>query len=168
MTTGEITDIATDLRWALRSQVRPVWVMSTHWDGQDYAMAATAVAEVSMNPPSMLFCINRANGMFRAMENNATFAMNMLAAEHEAVSRACGGEIKGPERFTIGNWVWDDDTGVPLLADSAASIIAIPTTFVDHGSHRIIVATVSSIVRGKARSALCFRDGAYLPILCDN
>lgn len=163
----ELKTVADDLRGALRHLFRPVWVISTCWQEQDYAMAATAVAEVSMAPPSMLVCINRSNAIFSAIEAHAPFAINVLASDHEQISRACGGGLKGSDRFSVGEWQRDDATGVPFLADAAASMIVRPSAHVDHGTHRVVIADVLSTTNNARPSALCYRDGAYVPMPAD-
>ena len=96
--------LAPTLKSALRNLVRSVVVVTAQVDGRPFAMAATAVSEVSMAPPSMLVCINRNAAIFQAIDAGSDLMLNVLSADHEAVSRACGGGVRGGERFAIGHW----------------------------------------------------------------
>ena len=60
--------LAQALKSALRNLVRSVVVVTAQHEGRPYAMAATAVSEVSMDPPSMLVCINRDAAIFQAID----------------------------------------------------------------------------------------------------
>ena len=64
-------DIVNGLKGALRALVRPIAVVTAEHEGARYAMAATAFCEVSMDPPSMLVCINRNNATFAAVSRCA-------------------------------------------------------------------------------------------------
>ena len=82
--------LAPALKSALRNLVRSVVVVTAQHEGRPYAMAATAVSEVSMDPPSMLVCINRDAAIFQAIDAGSDLVLNVLGSDHEAVSRACG------------------------------------------------------------------------------
>jgi flavin reductase (DIM6/NTAB) family NADH-FMN oxidoreductase RutF len=155
---------AEDLKRALRRIVRSVVVVTARRGDRAYAMAATAVSEVSLDPPSMLVCVNRKTSLFAALDTGAPLALNVLSSDHEAVSRACGGGARGDARFAVGAW-HDAGTGAPpILRDACAVILLDQARTLDHGTHRIIVGNVTDVLFPGAATPLAYFDGAYLPI----
>lgn len=161
MTDQADISLAAGLRAALRTLVRPVAVVTAAHGGQRYAMAATAFCEVSMDPPSMLVCINRANATHSAVTAGADLCLNLLAAGQADISQRCGGGVAGEERFTVGDWRIAAE-GPPRLADACASIVLRPVSIVDHATHAVVIGEVVDVWHGAMASPLGFHDGAYL------
>ena len=154
--------IADDLKSALRNLVRSVVVVTARHEGRAYAMAATAISEVSMSPPSMLVCINRNNAIIQAINAGADVMLNVLGADHEAVSRACGGGVTGQERFAIGDWEDSASDAPPILKDACALIHLKQSRLVDHGSHSIVIGDVQSVRLPSQDKPLVFFNGGYV------
>lgn len=153
--------LATKLKGALRSLVRPVAVVTAEHEGARYAMAATAFCEVSMDPPSMLVCINRNNATFAAISAGADIALNLLADNQEDVSRRCGGAADQDAKFAAGDWLIE--TGKPpRLVDGCAAIMLRPVQMIDHGTHAVVIGEVVDVALGASTAPLAFHDGAYL------
>lgn len=168
MTHIPASHIAEDLKQTLRNLVRPVVVVTARHKGQAFAMAATAVSEVSMEPPSMLVCINRNNAIYEAIEAGCDLVLNVLGHDHEAVSRACGGGRKGEEKFDIGEWDIATPDQPPALRDALAIIHLKQASSVDHGSHRIVIGNVQSVTRVATSLPLAFFGGGYLQLNSNN
>lgn len=154
-------DIAGCLRSALRTLVRPVAVITAEHDGERYAMAATAFCEVSMDPPSMLVCINRSNSTYKAIEAGADLGLNLLSEEQADISNACGGPTTPEGKFSVGNWVHEDGRP-PRLADGCASMILRPVQLVDQGTHVVVIGEITDISCQQGQTPLAFHDGGYM------
>ena len=152
---------ADDLRSALRALVRPVAVVTAAHAARHYAMAATAFCEVSMDPPSMLLCINRANATHAVVAEGGELCLNLLAEDHCEISRRCGGGVGPEERFDLGDWIFDPGRP-PRLADACASILLRPVRVVDHATHAVVIGEVTGVTCRGDRSPLGFHDGGYL------
>ncbi len=75
----DVKSLAADLKMAMRGFAQSVVIVSTVGsDGARYAMAATAVTPLSMDPPSMLICVNRTASSHATLESGANFALNIL------------------------------------------------------------------------------------------
>lgn len=164
MMPAETADIGNALKTVLRQLVRPVVVVTARHEGRAYAMAATAVSEVSMEPPSMLVCINRNNAIFAAIDAGCELALNVLSQDHEAVSRACGGAVKGEGRFEVGQWDVATADQPPALTDALAVIHLEQASTVDHGTHRVIIGNVKHVRRSASDFPLAYFDGRYLQL----
>src|SRR3546814_18320121 len=79
-------------------------------------MAATAADALSMDPPSMIVSVNRSASLHAPLSAGANFCINVLSRQQEEISRACGGKLKGEERFALGKWL-EGVAGVTVLVD---------------------------------------------------
>lgn len=154
------SNVANDLRVGLRRLAKAVAVITTCEDGKRHAMAATAISELSLDPPSMLVCVNRRATLHRVLASGAPFAINILHRSHVAISRACGGGAQGEARFGSGDWA-DSDLGVPRLRDAQASMICRNLGGTDHGTHSIFIGEVVEVFVNGAVDPLIYVDGRY-------
>lgn len=153
-------NLATDLRAAMRTFGQSVVIISTaDSEGRHYAMTATAVTPVSMDPPSMLICVNRSASFYRILDSGAHFCLNILNRDQADVARSCAA-ASGEERFSVGQW---DSTaiGIPYLADAQAAILCHQRQSLTYGSHDIFIGDVQSVTVSKNADPLLYLDGAY-------
>lgn len=153
-------DIASELRQALRRLAKAVVVITAHHDGQRFAMSATAVSELAVDPPSMLVCVNRTASIYAPLQAGASFGINILHASHEPISRACSGAVKGEARFAIGSWL-QGAHGVPYLSDAQATLICTNETRLPYGSHCIFIGRVVEVFYDREVNPLIYADGEY-------
>lgn len=142
-----------------------VTVVTTHDAGHGpHGMTANAVASLSLDPALFLVCVERRAGSFEAMERADGFAINMLAADQEEVSRffARPNDPAAP----MGEHAWRmSDGGSPLLDGAIAWVDCRTHSVLDGGDHKIFVGEVTScdIARPDAAPLLFFR-GQYRAI----
>ena len=82
------TALVDDMLRGLRRFAKTVMVVSCELDGRRYAMSATAVSEVSLDPPTMLICVNRDATLHIPLLAGVDFAINLLDADTKNRSRA--------------------------------------------------------------------------------
>lgn len=148
------------MREGLRRLAKAVVVITCEQDGTRYAMAATAVSELSMEPPSLLICVNRNASLFVPLSAGADFAVNILHSSHETVSAACSGKLKGEARFEQGQWA-RSTLGPPYLQDAQASFVCRSDRQVDYGTHGIFIGQVVDVLSHGAVDPLIYVDGRY-------
>src|SRR5262245_21524528 len=108
-------------RMAMRRVASTVNVISICVDGQPMGITATAVSAVSMDPPSLLVCINRAASVHGSMEDVSHFRVNVLHRSQEAIARMFADRTQHQLRFLSG---WDlDCSNAPTLADAQATVL---------------------------------------------
>lgn len=159
----EKSAIAAQMRDGLRRLARSVVVISTRDPLRRYAMTATAVTELSLDPPSLLICINRGATIFGPLNGGADFCVNVLERQQEEISAACAGQLGGEDRFGIGTWAESAD-GVPYLADAQVCFICRSEKSLIHGTHGMFIGQVHEVhVRGEI-DPLIYMDGTYSSI----
>lgn len=155
-------DLETATKQALRRLAKSVVLITCRHEGRRHAMAATAVDALSMDPPSILACVNRSASIHAPMAQAEWFAVNILGREQEELSHHCSGPVKGEERFTKGRW--DDSGPAPVLEDAQAAIVCRRDTSFSYGTHDIFVGRVAEIRTAADIRPLIFVDGRYLGI----
>src|SRR5258705_9009393 len=91
--------LAAQTKLALRRLASAVAVVTCH-DGQTrHAMTATAVNAMSMQPPSMIVCVNRSAAFHTAISRASDFAINILHRDRVQVSKACSRQVRGADLF---------------------------------------------------------------------
>ena len=158
-------DLAAGTRRALRRLASSVAVVTCRDQTGRHAMTATAVSAMSMQPPSMIVCVNRANAFHAAIGRAQAFAINILHRRHEQISVGCGGRLRGEDRFGVG--AWDEANGVPILADAQAHIVCARDARFDYGSHTIFVGRVISVGTYGLVDPLVYVDGHYAALPLD-
>ena len=78
---------ASDFRSALGSFATGVTVITTSGEDHAYGMTANAFSSVSLDPPLVLVCAKSGAEGSDHIERNAIFAVNILAADQEPLSR---------------------------------------------------------------------------------
>lgn len=116
---------------------------------------ATALASLSLTPPSLIVCIDRSASTLTRLRECGAFAVNILAAQHEALAgRFAGrGGVKGAARFAQGDWV-ALETGAPVLNDALAGIDCRVEDIIDRHTHAVIIGAVVAARRGDHGPAL--------------
>lgn len=154
--TSELTPL---FRNAMRRFTSAVSVISTAQGGQRHGMTATAVTSVSLNPPSLLVCVNRTGRLFDLMEHSDRFCVSVLHAEHIAVSRTFA-EPNSPERFACGHWDFDQHN-IPYLVGAQVAIFSVKALTVPYGSHAVFFGNVYDVKIRDDISPLLYQNGGY-------
>jgi flavin reductase (DIM6/NTAB) family NADH-FMN oxidoreductase RutF len=151
--------LAAPTKLALRRLASAVAVVTCRDADTRHAMTATAVTAMSMQPPSMIVCVNRAATFHAAMSSAASFAINILHRSQIEISMECGGKVRGEARFDSGGW--GEDAGVPILTDAQARLVCSKDASFDYGSHTIFIGRVISAgIHGEV-DPLIYVDGKY-------
>jgi len=152
--------LADAMRLGLRRLGKAVVVVTCWHEEKRWAMTATAVSELSMDPPSLLVCVNRSASMFGPLTAGANFCVNILHADQLAISKACSGAVKGEARFREGRWD-SGACGTPYLRDAQASFLCDHETHMEYGTHVIVIGAVREVHTHGDADPLIYLDGRY-------
>ncbi len=150
------------MKLGMRRLASGVCVLSTRFsDGEDFAMTVSSVTSVSDTPASLLVCINQqVSKQAHLASVGCHFAINVLGAQHQAVSNLCAGRDPGANRFAVGHWTERD--GIPVLADAQAVFFCKADKITTYGTHHIVIARISHVaVNGDRVDPLLYADGSY-------
>lgn len=128
-------------------------------DGAPVGTTANAVSSVSLRPPLVLVCFDRASLTLAALREHGAFVINVLGEQHREVS----GEFA-----RRGGSAWERvehsraATGAPRLHDVIASLECTVEHRLPGGDHEIVVGRVVGVATGEPGHApLLYYRGAY-------
>jgi flavin reductase (DIM6/NTAB) family NADH-FMN oxidoreductase RutF len=146
-------------RLAMRNVASSVFVVATRGPDGNEGMTATSVCSLSLDPASVLVCVNRANTFMKVLEDAGRFTLNVLSREDEAVARAFGTPVRRERRFIVGDWY--DLDGLPALKSSLSTIVCDVAGRMDFGSHRVFVGQVRETANHAVGEELLYCQGAF-------
>jgi flavin reductase (DIM6/NTAB) family NADH-FMN oxidoreductase RutF len=147
-----------ELRRVMGHFATGVTVVTTK-DGSDTAvgLTANAFASLSLQPPLVLVCVDKAAHCYACFEGSKIFAVNVLGEGQEEISRRFA--TKGPEKFNGIRW-HQGETGAALLDGAIGHIECNIISSYDGGDHTIYIGEVLSAATHGARP-LIFFQGKY-------
>lgn len=154
-------DLSNKMKDALRRHAKAVVVISCRHNDTRYAMAATASVELSLDPPSLLICINKSASIHEPLTNGASkFCVSILNSSQQTIAGVCSGKLKGEARFAEGNWA-DNDEGTPYISDAQANFFCELDGSLAYGTHVAFVGAIKAInVTGEV-DPLVYANGHY-------
>ena len=152
-------DLSARLRSAFRLVDASVAVITAGVGPSRIAMTATAFTTVSLDPPTILVCVNRSSRIHSVITATGGYRLNVLANAQVAVAQACrGGDIAA--RFDHGDWRDDAPRG-PRLTEALASIGCALSDAIERGSHSIFIGAVEDVATHDVRPLL-YANGDYV------
>jgi flavin reductase len=149
-------------REAMRRVAATVNVISICVDGQPLGITATAVSTLSMDPPSILVCINRAASVHSQMEECSHFGVNVLHRDQEDIARMFADRERHALRFVSG---WENDcVRPPRLLEAQAAIRCRRIDSHAFGTHSIFIGLVEDVVARDDVHPLLYLNGRYLSV----
>jgi len=155
-------DLVLAFRKSMRRVASTVNVISICVDGQPMGITATAMSPISMNPPSLLVCINRSAAVHAKMEDVSHFGVNVLHRDHEEIAQMFADRSRHRLRFVEG-WV-NDCVRPPRLLDAQATILCRRIDHHQFGTHSIFIGLVEDVAVREDVHPLVYMDGRYLSV----
>lgn len=154
-------ELPLQFRVAMRRLAASVAIVAARGEHGPVGMAATSVTSLTVDPPAVLICVNRATVLHGLLVPTAPLSVNLLSRHQQDVSAAFGGGTPQEERFRIGDWR-EGPGGVPELAGAQANLACVIDAMLAYGTHSIVIARVLSAQVSAEVAPLIYQDGAYL------
>ena len=151
--------IKDNFRLAMRRYIYSVSIMSNK-DNADNpnAITVSSVTSISMDPPSLLICINKSSRIHDTIELGSKFCINLLNSNQQNLSNICSDEEMYDQRFKDKNWNLDD---IPFLQNAQANIFCKVDKLTSYHTHTIVVGLVEDANYADEISTLTYVDGEY-------
>ena len=151
--------IQDNFRLAMRRYIYSVSIMSNK-DNADNpnAITVSSVTSISMDPPSLLICINKSSRIHNTIELGSKFCINLLNNNQQNLSNICSDEEMYDQRFKDKNWNLDD---IPFLQNAQANIFCKVDKLTSYHTHTIVVGLVEEANYADEISTLTYVDGEY-------
>ena len=145
---------------AMRGITSTVTVISAKDGENKQAMTATSVASLSLDPPTMLICINHEASIHDVIKKGLGFCINILSVGQEDLADICSIKEKEVERFLEGNWSESD--GIPYNKDSQSNMFCNCIKAIEHTTHTIYLGEIIKVLNQSSFNPLLYKDGNYL------
>jgi len=148
-----------EFRNALGAFATGVTIVTTMTEeGTPIGLTANSFSSVSLDPPMVLFCLDRRSYSFAHFQKSTHFAVNVLSAEQQEISNhfAKASEDK-----------WNDvsydfcGVGCPSFANSLAIFECSTRDIHEAGDHIIIVGEVENFTHRTDGDPLLYYGGKY-------
>lgn len=152
-------DLPARLRGAFRLVDASVAVVTSAVGASHGAMTVTAFTTVSLDPPTILVCVNRSSRIHPLIVASGAYRLNILTDAQAKIARACGGGDLAT-RFEQGRWHVEAPYG-PRLDGALASVGCALCDIIDRGSHTVFIGAVDDLATSEERPLL-YAKGDYV------
>ena len=151
--------IQDNFRLAMRRYIYSVSIMSNKDKANNpNAITVSSVTSISMDPPSLLICINKSSRIHDTIKLGSKFCINLLNSNQENLSNICSDEDMYDQRFKDKNWNLDD---IPFLQNAQANIFCKVDKLTSYHTHTIVVGLVEDANYADEISTLTYVNGEY-------
>lgn len=156
-------------RTAMRHFAGNVSVITVGRPGERSGLVATSAVSLSVDPPTIIVCVNRNASSWPLFERFRHFGVNALTSAQQPIADLFAGKggVKGEQRYRLGQWS-EGPTGAPLLDDAAVALDCRLEEMIDRASHSILIGRVMDVrIRNDDEGALVYWRGLYRSLLPD-
>ena len=154
---------STDYRTAISRFLTGVTLVTTRHEGLAHGITASAVASVTLEPPTLLVCLNRQSATFHAVSGSGRFCVHILADDQLELARHFASRTSDKFATLAGIGLGsshDSFLGNPIIDGALAYLECRVATQTDVGTHRIFFGEVVS-VDAREGSPLAYFRGQF-------
>ncbi len=152
-------EIKNNFRNAMRKYIYSVSIFSNKSTSGDLnAITVSSVTSISMNPPSLLVCINKDARIHDTLLEGEEFCINLLTKKHMNLSNICSNPNRHDDRFLNDSWNVDN---VPYLNDAQANIFCKIDKLISFNTHTIVIGLVNDAISREEINTLSYLNGDY-------
>lgn len=142
----DFTHHPASLRDAMRHVAGGVSVITAGIGDDRTGLTVTSAISLSLEPPTMIVCVNRGASSWPVIQKHRHFCVNILSSAHREVAERFAGRggIKGPDRYAGAAWT-TLVTQASALAGAIASIDCAVEEFIERHSHAIVIGEVKAV-----------------------
>ncbi len=155
-------------RAAMRELAGGVCVVTSGQGDHRTGLTATSITSLSLEPPTLIACINRQSSTAPVLQQSRSFAINVLGAHQRDIAARFSGKdgLKGADRYAQADWI-SLATGTPVLADALAAFDCEVEELIERHSHLIVIGRVQALHKKGGSAPLVYWNGDYRMISKD-
>jgi flavin reductase (DIM6/NTAB) family NADH-FMN oxidoreductase RutF len=154
-------ELRASFKRAMRRFPAAVSVITSADQSRKHGMTATAVTSLSLDPPSLIACINRSTLLHDIMLMGRHFCVNVLRRDQAELSTAFSGAMAPEARFGLGFWLTSAADGMSYLADAQVNIFCRKVAAVPYGTHTIFIGEAEAVNIHDPIEPLIYQDATY-------
>lgn len=133
-----------------------VAIVTAYDGGQAVGMTVNSFASVSLDPPLVLWSLDRGTTRFDLFRGARTYAVNVLAGDQAGLAHACA--IEADLAACHAEWTGEE---APLIEGAVARFLCRQSAVHQGGDHDIIVGEVVRFDTPRDAPALAFYRSTY-------
>ncbi|WP_417488757.1 flavin reductase family protein [Maricaulis sp.] len=133
-----------------------VTIVSTYSGGTALGMTVNSFASVSLDPPLVLWSIERSTHRYDLLRNARDYAINILAHDQREMAEACAQEAD----LALCGASWTGDVA-PMIDGAVARLVCRQHAVHAGGDHDIIIGEVIALDTPRTVASLVFVRGGY-------
>ena len=149
----------------MRRIAYPVCIVSACANENNLAITVSSVTSVSVDPPSLLVCINKSSSMARAISNKSLINVNFLNYSQRDLAEICADKDRADTRFSNDAWLYDSN-GSPYLDKCEMVAFCEVDSFVSQGTHFVAFLSVKKVNMSDVNrlNPLVYQNRSYVNI----
>ena len=152
-------DLQNEFRMGMRKYVYSVSVISNaQSNGIRNAITVSSVTSISIDPPSIITCINKKSSIHESLVPNSEFCINLLNEKQKDIAEICSNPNKINERFINIEWIGSKP---PIMKNALVNIICKVDKIVGYKTHSVVIGLVQKIKNSEYKNPLMYQDGIY-------
>jgi flavin reductase (DIM6/NTAB) family NADH-FMN oxidoreductase RutF len=144
----------------LGSWASGVTIVTSRFGDECLGMTVSAFASVSLSPPLILICADKASNTNVLIQKSRAFSVNVLAGDQGALSNLFADKKREAIRFD-GLECQPGSTGCPRLPGTLAVLDCHVRDEIDAGDHIVYIASVEAAELESTREPLVYYKGGY-------
>ena len=128
-------------------------------NGKLYAMTASSVTSLTVEPPAILVCVNKGASIHDVLIPGSSLCINILSNDQQDISNLCSSKDPESKRFANDDWNTEE---IPFLKEAQSNIFSQVDEVIGYNSHSIIIAKVLHAQSADSFDSLIYADGRYL------
>ncbi|WP_420966019.1 flavin reductase family protein [Bradyrhizobium sp. B120] len=147
---------------ALRNVSGSVSIVTSGRAPERHGLTVTAASSLSVDPSTVLVCVNKSAGAHDTIVRTGCFGWNLLTASHVDLAQKFAGldGSKGDIRFSEGSWT-ELVSGSPILIGSLCSFDCQVIGMHPVGTHTVFFGAVLGEVHQDHYEGLIYRHGRF-------
>lgn len=157
--------IVSDFTSGMRRIVYPVCIASSVHNKTNMAITVSSVTSVSIDPPTILVCINSKSSMSKSIKKNAYVNISFLNFSQRELASVCSSKDKSEERFNSEDWLYDQRK-ISYVKNSEMVAFCMVSKVVKYATHKVAFLSVNDVKCSKTLNSepLLYSNGKYCKI----
>ncbi len=151
-----------EFKSAMRNVAGSVSIVATGQGVERRGLTVTACCSLSIDPPSILVCVNRSAEAHDFILKNGAFSWNVLSAQQVALAErfAAKDGSKGEIRFLTHDWR-ELITGAPILEQALSCFDCRVVDTYETSTHTVFIGAVVAETHQRSGEALVYVQGRF-------
>jgi len=145
---------------SMREVTSTVNIVSSQYQGAKQAMTASSVVSLSLDPPSMLICVNKDASIHDSLDRERFFCINVLAKDQVDLANLCSS--KDNEDSRVSSEEWSFYKNIPYNKRANANIFCRCFNSFTHTTHTVFFGEVVKVINNNTKDPLMYGKGKYI------